>query len=395
MRNDIAKLLGMQALWVDSWQIKRSGIIIKMRSPRTSARCPGCDKSSKKIHQYHQRTIQHSRWQSRSVILLLTKRRFYCLKCKKPFSEIIPGINRKRSTANFRNILLKAMTRQSLSYVTDTVGASNSTLYSVLNEHLNQGEIDWAKQGHDLILGIDEHSFRGHRMALTLTNITEKKLLAVGEDDSMVTVRKILEKADKSKISEVCMDMKAGYLNAVREILPDALVTVDKFHVIAAANQMLDEVRSIIVGKHFHVRKLLFRASEKLTEKDRLKLQGLFDRFKPFSSLYGAYMIKEKVRNMYRSKNHAEAKQNINYVIMLCQTSRSRYVQDYGKTLSRWKEYILNHFITGSTNAFTEGVHTKIKMIKRVSFGFRNINNYIAKVTLAFMPFLYLLRHTY
>nr|MDA3839637.1 transposase [Patescibacteria group bacterium] len=53
----------------------------------------------------------------------------------------------------------------------------------------------------------------------------------------------------------------------------------------------------------------------------------------------------------------------------------------------------LNYFENKTTNGFTEGCHTKIKMIKRVSFGFRNIDNYIAKMTLAFLPLSFILNY--
>jgi len=89
-----------------------------------------------------------------------------------------------------------------------------------------------------------------------------------------------------------------------------------------------------------------------------------------------------------------EAKKNMELLIIFCESSRSAHIKDFGKTLSRWQEYILNYFIRRSTGAFTEGVHTKIKMIKRMSFGFRNIHNYVAKISLAFIPFLWFSQHT-
>jgi transposase len=39
----------------------------------------------------------------------------------------------------------------------------------------------------------------------------------------------------------------------------------------------------------------------------------------------------------------------------------------WGNTLKHWREPILNHFENHTTNGFTEGCHTKIKMLKRVS----------------------------
>ena len=72
------------------------------------------------------------------------------------------------------------------------------------------------------------------------------------------------------------------------------------------------------------------------------------------------------------------SKEKFNYITVLFETiNRNRYME--------------------TTNGFTEGCHTKIKMMKRVSFGFRNINNYIAKMMLAFIPLFemtnYLLNH--
>ena len=395
MRKHIKELLGLQGVWIDSWDINEQEVRVKIRSPRTTALCTLCGKRSKKVHQYHQRKIKHSVWQSRLVILLVTKRRFMCKKCAKPFSEYIPGLDRKRSTNNYRRVLIKDLSRSSFSHLIQTAKTSSSVLYGALHEQQRFcQDINWEEQGNNLTIGIDEHSFRGHRMALTLTNITEKRLLAVGVSDNVKLVRQYLEKADKSKVSEVCMDMKAGFLYAVKECLPKAKVAVDKFHVIAAANKALDEVRSVVVGKGLHVRKVLFKGKERLNEKEKLKLQGIFYRYKHFPSLYEAYMIKEKLRSFYKSKNTREAEQKLKDIIMLCECSKSRYVQTYGRTLQQWQPYILNYFNNHSTNAFTEGVHTKIKMIKRISFGFRNIHNYIAKVTLAFLPFLYLFHHT-
>ncbi|MBW6440999.1 transposase [Patescibacteria group bacterium] len=65
------------------------------------------------------------------------------------------------------------------------------------------------------------------------------------------------------------------------------------------------------------------------------------------------------------------------------------------ETLIRWQEYILNYFNNFSTNAYAQGCHKKVKMIKRMSFGFLNIENYIAKVMLAFAPLLYFSHHAF
>jgi len=54
--------------------------------------------------------------------------------------------------------------------------------------------------------------------------------------------------------------------------------------------------------------------------------------------------------------------------------------------LRRWREPILNHFDNGTTNGFTEGCNTKIKMLKRVSYGLKNVEVYWRKMLLGFVP---------
>jgi len=395
MKQDIKKLLGLQNVWVDAWEIKEKEIIVKIRSPRTSCMCIHCTNTTKRVHQYKTRIIQHSIWQSRQVILHLKIRRFYCNQCQKAFTEYIPGFDRRRTTGNFRKLILKDLARNSLSYVNMINNISPSVLYAVLREnHELFKEINWEEQGEKFVMGIDEHSYRGRKLVLTATNITQKKLLMIGKNDSLATLTEFLRKADKKRVSEVCIDMCRGYRNIIEKELPDAKITVDKFHVIAYANKNLDEVRSIVVGKGYHVRKILFKGKEKLNEKEKIKLENLFKQFEQFQSLYQAYFIKEKLRDFYQLKNKSEARKKLNVIIMYCEDSESRYMRSFGRTLFRWKENILNYFDNFQTNAFTEGVHTKIKMIKRISFGFRNIDNYIAKVTLAFIPLLWLLQHT-
>lgn len=395
MRNDIKKLLGLQNIWVDSWEIQEDKVIVKARSPRTNCMCIHCTNMVKRVHGVKFRSILHSVWQDRKVILHLKVRRFYCNHCQKAFTEYIPGIGRRRTTDNFRNILLRDMSRNSLAHVKRNSKISSSILYSVLQEnHEKFREINWEEQGERFVMGVDEHSYRGKELVLTVTNITKKKLLLVGKDDRLRTLSGFLQKADRKRISEVCIDMKRGYLNTLEKELPGVKVTVDKFHVIAYANKHLDEVRDVVVGKGLQIRRVLFKGKEKLSEKEKIKLENLFKKFEKFPSLYQAYFIKEKLRDFYRLKNKREARKRFGSMLLYCENSDSTYMKNFGKTLFRWKENILNYFDNYSTNAFTEGVHTKIKMIKRVSFGFRNINNYIAKVTLAFLPLIYLTQHT-
>lgn len=45
------------------------------------------------------------------------------------------------------------------------------------------------------------------------------------------------------QITEVSMDMSGNYKGLVTEFLPNAVITIDRFHVMTLVNQELDAVR--------------------------------------------------------------------------------------------------------------------------------------------------------
>ena len=49
--------------------------------------------------------------------------------------------------------------------------------------------------------------------------------------------------AFRAGITQVAIDMSAGYAKAVRQALPHARIVVEHFHVVKLANQMIDDVR--------------------------------------------------------------------------------------------------------------------------------------------------------
>ena len=55
-------------------------------------------------------------------------------------------------------------------------------------------------------------------------------------------------------------------------------------------------------------------------------------------------------------------------------------LQTLGDTLDKWKEEIGRMLRFSRSNGITEGFHTKMEMISRRAFGFRNFSNYRLRV---------------
>jgi len=406
MIKNITEVFGLQGVVLDRMETleKSQKTILYCRSPRIFCACPVCGCSSKQVHQVKSRLVRHGRLNGKPVIINLKVRRFKCSNkknCHKIFTENFPGISRKRTTKNFRLETLSWLTRNSFNFVGYQFNISSATLTRYLLELSPDWQnIDWDKL-KTTRLGIDEHSFRGRHLVITITDLDNHKLLAILIDDHKKTLEKFLQNIPenaKNRLIEVCIDLKQSYQDSLKKLLPQVRVVADRYHVQELAKRNLEAVRQIVQdergGRKIHLKQLLLSNRERLTDQEKIKLENIFKTYEKFPILREAYIIKETVRTMYSYHDRTKAEEKFQHIIMLLQTiHHSRYLDVMLKTLKRWKPEILNYFDYRTTNGFTEGCHTKIKMIKRVSFGFKNINNYIAKMTLAFIPLIWLINH--
>jgi len=174
-------------------------------------------------------------------------------------------------------------------------------------------------------------------------------------------------------------------LSAVKEKLPEASIVVDHFHVIHDANRRVDEARKIEqdVYKVEIPRKLFLIGKEKLSKKQKQRVESIGQKY---PSLKEFYWMKEALRDFYRLKRKKTAEKRLKDLIEIAFLSDDAAMIQWGTTLKRWSQYILNYFDRRTTNAYTEGIHTKIKMVKRISFGFRNVEVYVRKVLLSLLP---------
>lgn len=380
----------LTGLFLDKTVIEDGKIVLFVRSPRTGAHCPTCGTNTSRIQKRVERMIKHGFCNEMLVEMSVIVRDFRCQRCG-IFRETLPGIDRHRTTEHFRSVVLPKVRDRSFSAVARECGMSAHSLIRSAREFIDQIPVPWPTA--PFVLGVDEHSFAGRDLVITLTDITHHKLLGILMDDrnsTLVSWIRNMPKEAKSLIKSVCTDMHSGYRSVAEKELPGVPIVVDKFHVIQHFNFHLGQLRSLYT-EHIHKlpKQLLEKNKEDLDDKERAELDLIFKRHPAIAEFW---RMKEIVRTMYRLKNPQEAARRYDNLLRGLEFDPRIRWQELYRTLKRWRTCILNYFSHGRvTNAYTEGVHTRIKLLKRISYGFRNKLNYIAKMTLAFIPFLTLM----
>lgn len=391
----LIKMLGLQAFKVLGIIQEYKELYFKVISRRKTADCPYCLKRTNRLYGYlKNQKIKHIRIGERLSYLNLTKRRFYCQTCHKVFVERLTDIKyRNRISQHAKAQILTHLTDRSFKASSRQTGIGYHSQKRYLIEKVKPFLWDWSNEaaGNDNIaLGIDEISFSGHDMVRTITNITNKQLKTILPDDlqqTLILAIKNIPKDIKLKIKEVVMDLNGNSKSVIELYLPEADIVADRFHIIQDANNRISQERIPAqerVGRGFKIPKKLFEKNkEDLNDKEKIIIKQYF---KSFPELKFYWRAKEKLRDMYHMKSRKRAEMLLNSLITAMAYSYDRDLKQWARTLNFWKIPILNFFNNRTTNGYTEGVNTKLKLVKRISYGFKNKEVFIRKAMLSFLP---------
>ena len=237
------------------------------------------------------------------------------------------------------------------------------------------------------VLGIDEHFFtRRLGYATTFCDLRRHAVYDVVLGRSEASLEKYLERLPgKDQVQVVCMDLASGYRVMVRKHFPNARIVADRFHVIRLINHhFLACWRDIdpVGAKHRGLLSLMRRHRHNLNPEQRTKLSAYFDRFPAIGHIYRfkqrlCYLLLKQHRT--RKQCSPLATRFLKAIYQLRQARLAQLVA-LGDTLNAWSAEIATMWRFTRNNGITEGFHTKMEVLQRQAYGFRNFNNYRLRV---------------
>lgn len=200
-------------------------------------------------------------------------------------------------------------------------------------------------------------------------------------------------------ITEVSADAAGWIANAVAEHCPNAVRCADPFHVVAWATDALDEVRRQAwndaggrrrthrggggaVGQARALKRArwcLWKNPENLTVNQRAKLTWIA---RTDSRLYRAYLLKEGLRHVFAVKGEA-GKEALDRWCSWVRRCRIPVFVELGRKIRRHRRAIDAALDLGLSNGLIESTNTKIRLITRIAFGFKQPQALIALALLS------------
>lgn len=212
--------------------------------------------------------------------------------------------------------------------------------------------------------------------------------------------------ARSARITHISADGAEAVATVVAQRAPQAVVCADPFHVVSWATQCLDDVRRQVwndarraggmmaggsrSGLHYNLsrgdarriaraRYALWKNPEDLTDNQRAKLSWIAT---TSPLLHRAYLLKEGLRFVFTIRGEA-GKQALDRWLAWAQRCRIRVFVELGRKIKRHLPAIhatLDHHLS---NGLNESTNTKIRLLTRIAFGFKNPQALIALAMLS------------
>jgi transposase len=363
-------------------------IIIKAKYT-IKPRCPYCGSRTLRIKDSFIRRVRHGTILSRNSLLEFEARKYFCFRCDKYFNERFHGIlPYKRSTEKFRKeVFQDHQDGICQSTLRNRLKISSSTVERWSHDFLKFKASMNNNNPCPIVLGIDEHFFtKKDGYATTICDLKNKKVCDVVLGRSEEALGSYMSSLrNKENVKAVVMDLSDTYRRIIKKHFCKAKIVADRFHVIRLINYHFLKVWQQIDPKGRKSRGLLSlmrRHEHNLTPKQKIKLEAYFNSILPMK---GIYAFKQELCMLMLNKkiNKKEAKVLIpKFLNMINELKYCKLdpMVTLGNTLESWNEEIVRMWRFTRTNSITEGFHTKMEMISRRAFGFRNFENYRLRV---------------
>ena len=389
--NLMTKLLNLPDLKVIDYRIIEGiGIILSLNNTKKEVVCPNCGKTTDLLHQNNFQTIRDLSFGEQEVYLKINRRRMRFPHCQNKFTEKLEFIRRKRvHTLRFVNQIIEEVLNSDIKNVAKRNNLSEQEIETMLKD-VSQ-DIIKEKPVNLEKLGIDEIAVvKGQKnYYVVLVDLEKKKVVGLVEQRTKKAISKYLKQWGNdvlSGIQEVSIDLWKTYKSLIEELMPQAKIVGDRFHVMKQVNDELDTERRKIKKEAEQLKNkdekekilsglskskyILLKNQEDLKEPEQEKLKEV----KKVAPVLGKmHHLKEKLRNIFETeKDWRDGLLNL--------ADWLKYISEYFPksfgTIKRWIGEIISYFDEGTTQGVVEGINNKLKLIKRRAFGFRNFDNF-------------------
>ena len=378
----IQRLFRLKELFVRDFhfRIRDKALDLYVKPYKNGRLCPECNRRCKTLQilkERYWRDIVVCKW---AVYFKYSPREIICPTHGRIQEQIPWADTYSRITYRLEHLMLvycQIMTQKAAAML---LGLSKSNLSDLLHRSITR-----IRDGHRIrglrSIGIDEISYKkGKKYGTLVYDLERSRVVWVGKGKARKTIdiffNKILSEHQKKAIKSASCDMSEAYIGAIEYHCPNAVLVLDRFHIVKALNHAVDEVRKqqwreasnsdrkMLKG----LRWLLYKHSSNRSKSDSRTLKALK---KGNRRIHRAWVLKDEFEQFWNYKSPSAAERFLKGWMTTALKSRLEPVRDFVKTLRKHFHRILTFIGSRITNAIAEGLNRIVKIVKNRASGFR------------------------
>jgi len=388
----LSNILGMKKVRVLGCEFVGDGLVIDVAPTTRLIRCCGCGCRVRKAYDRRRaRLWRHLDLGGMQVHLRYDLRRGDCTRCGVR-TELVPWAEPDSMfTRHFEDqvgYLAQRMDKTALSGLMriawNTVG---SIAERVVQRLLPQDRLAGLR-----VIGIDELSYRKHHKYVTIvTDHDTGRVVWAREGKNAATLDAFFAELGAERCAElqlVTLDMSQAYIQSVKTNAPQATIVFDRFHVQRLAHDALDQVRRAIVAQQTsaderralkRTRFVLQKNPDKLSSDERRKV-ALVQRIN--RPLYRAYLLTQSLADILGARQYFVARDRLDGWLAWASRSKLAPFVRVARTIRKHRDGVMAYLNSHLSNARSEGLNGKVRVITRRSFGLHSASSLIAMLFL-------------
>ncbi len=357
--------------------------------------CSACGGKAKSIHEVSERMIRDLPILGAKTWLFVKRRRVLCERCG-PKLERLSWLDRhQRVTKRFAESIVRLCEVLAISQVALYFDLGWETVKNIHKRALKRRLEPVELSGLEVI-AMDEFAIqKGQQYATCIVNPKNKQVLWVGRGRGREDIRPFFQLLGPERckaLKAVAMDMNGAYEQEVRSHCPNAQIVYDLFHVLAKyGREVVDKVRAeegrrlqqadpsrkLVQGSRW----LLLRDRANLSQDNEVRLSELLAANR---NLFKVYLLKEDLKDLWQYRHPAGALKAWHHWYHRACCSRLVPLKKFAKRLKAYVHGIVSHCRWPLHTSLLEGMNNKIKVIKRVAYGFRDDEYFFLRIRAAF-----------
>ncbi|MCD6671376.1 MAG: ISL3 family transposase [Burkholderiaceae bacterium] len=396
MREDTGWLTFWEGFRVTDLAVGEYGVQIWLEPDEASpASCGRCRRPVVGVHERIRRQVRDLPMLGHAVLLQVQLLRLACEECGQCLQHV-PWLQRhSRLTRRLAQAAAQCCERLPVKHVAELFALHWSTVRALDRRRL-QALVDQLPPPQPRRLVMDEFAlFKGHRYASVILDADTRRVLWVAEGRSRQSVRAFfhaLGPAGCARIEAVAMDMNTAFDLEVRQHCRKARIVYDLFHVVAkyarevisrvrvdAANQLRHDKPARRVVKQAHW--LLLRNRNSLQAGEQVRLNEVLAANLP---LMTCYLMNEQLKALWSAPDPWEWRRRWRQWMDHARQSGIATLQRFASLLRPYWRGILSRVRWPMHTGQLEGINNRIKVIKRMAYGYRDTEYFFLKIRAAF-----------